>query len=188
MNETTGNVLQLGDTFKMSALAKTLKEIAEHGVDIFYKGSIGTKVVEDTQRRGGIVTKDDLLHYRFISLLVFRFFFKLCVNLIRIEFAYHSTEWMTPVAVDLSDNLTLYSMPSPGSGVLVAYVMNMLDDHLPLKREQYPSQSLDPLTYHRITEAFKHAFAQRTKLGDPKFVPEIEHVSYYFINGYSHLI
>jgi gamma-glutamyltranspeptidase/glutathione hydrolase/leukotriene-C4 hydrolase len=79
-------------------------------------------------------------------------------------------------------------MPSPGSGVLVAYVMNMLDDHLPLKREQYPSQSLDPLTYHRITEAFKHAFAQRTKLGDPKFVPEIEHVSYYFINGYSHLI
>ena len=109
------------------------------------------------------------------------------MNLIRIEFAYHSTEWMTPVAVDLSDNLTLYSMPSPGSGVLVAYVMNMLDDHLPLKRDQYPSQSLDPLTYHRISEAFKHAFAQRTKLGDPKFVPEIEHVSY-FINGYSHLI
>ena len=65
LNETTGNVHQLGDTIKMHALAKTLKEIAEHGVDIFYKGSMGTKVVEDTQRRGGIVTKDDLLHYRF---------------------------------------------------------------------------------------------------------------------------
>lgn len=83
---------------------------------------------------------------------------------------------MEPVAVDLNDNLTLYSMPSPGSGVLVAYIMNVLDDHLPIKRDQLP-QSLDPLTYHRITEAFKHAFAQRTKLGDPKFVPEIEHVT-----------
>ncbi|XP_046440624.1 glutathione hydrolase 1 proenzyme-like [Daphnia pulex] len=148
LNETTGNVLRLGDTLKMHALAKTLKDIAEHGVDIFYKGSVGIKVVEDTQRRGGILTKDDLLHYR--------------------------TEWMEPVSVDLSDNLTLYSMPSPGSGVLVAYVMNLLDGRLPEKRD-LPA-SLDPLTYHRITEAFKHAFAQRTKLGDPKFVPEVDHL------------
>lgn len=64
LNETTGDVLQLGDTVKMHALSKTLKEIAEHGVDIFYKGSIGMKVVEDIQRRGGILTRDDLLHYR----------------------------------------------------------------------------------------------------------------------------
>jgi gamma-glutamyltranspeptidase/glutathione hydrolase/leukotriene-C4 hydrolase len=83
---------------------------------------------------------------------------------------------MEPVSVDLSDNLTLYSMPSPGSGVLVAYVMNLLDGRLPEKRD-LPA-SLDPLTYHRITEAFKHAFAQRTKLGDPKFVPEVDHVSF----------
>lgn len=67
MNETTGQVLQLGDTLKMHALAKTLKEIAEHGVDIFYKGSVGAKIVEDIQRRGGIITKDDLLHYRLLN-------------------------------------------------------------------------------------------------------------------------
>ena len=66
MNETTGQVLQLGDTLKMHGLAKTLKEIAEHGADIFYKGSVGAKLVEDIQRRGGIITKDDLLHYRYI--------------------------------------------------------------------------------------------------------------------------
>lgn len=71
LNETTGNVLRLGDTLKMHALAKTLKDIAEHGVDIFYKGSVGSKVVEDTQRRGGILTKDDLLHYRFEILIWF---------------------------------------------------------------------------------------------------------------------
>ena len=50
----------------MHGLAKTLKDIAEHGADIFYKGSVGAKLVEDIQRRGGIITKDDLLHYRYI--------------------------------------------------------------------------------------------------------------------------
>lgn len=158
MNETTGDVLQVGDTLKMHGLAKTLKEIAEHGVDIFYKGTIGIKVVEDIQRRGGIITKDDLLHYRYFC--PFNFF---QIHWTR-KIAFSRTEWMEPVAVDLSDNLTLYSIPSPGSGVLVAYIMNMLDDRLPLERDV--PRSLDPLTYHRITEAFKHAFAQRTKLGE----------------------
>lgn len=64
MNETTGDVHEFGDTLKMHSLAKTLKEIAEHGVDVFYKGALGIKVVEDIQRRGGIITKDDLTHYR----------------------------------------------------------------------------------------------------------------------------
>lgn len=85
LNETTGNVLRLGDTLKMHALAKTLKDIAEHGVDIFYKGSVGIKVVEDTQRRGGILTKDDLLHYRF-----FRFSFGLLTLMVVYYMIYYN--------------------------------------------------------------------------------------------------
>ena len=84
-----------------------------------------------------------------------------------------STEWVKPAAVDLNGNLTLYSMPSPGSGVLVAYIMNILDDNLPRKRDMPLN---NPLTFHRIGEAFKHAYAQRTKLGDPKYVPEVDQV------------
>ena len=66
-------------------------------------------------------------------------------------------------------------MSSSGSGVLVAYVMNMIDEHLPRRRDI--PLAMNPLTYHRIAEAFKHAFAQRTKLADPKFAPEVVQVN-----------
>ncbi len=72
----------------------------------------------------------------------------------------------------LRNNLTMYSLPPPGSGVLTAYIMRILDDgHL-----DGSGSCRDPVTYHRIAEAFKHAFAQRTKLGDPRFHPEVNEV------------
>ena len=64
VDQSTGQVLKEGDTLKMPQLAKTLRQIAQHGVDIFYNGSLGQQLVEDVQRRGGILTKDDLLQYR----------------------------------------------------------------------------------------------------------------------------
>lgn len=84
-------------------------------------------------------------------------------------------EWVEPIVAELGDNLTLYSMSSSGSGVLVAYIMNILNEHLPQKRDV--PLPLNPLTYHRIVEAFKHGYAQRTKLGDPKYLPEMAQVS-----------
>ena len=82
-----------------------------------------------------------------------------------------SAEWVEPVQVKLRNNLTLYSHPPPGSGVLTAYIMRILDGHL-----GSGDCGEDPVTYHRIAEAFKHAFAQRTKLGDPRFHPEVNEV------------
>ncbi len=64
LNEETGQVKKEGDVVKNPFLAKTLKTIASEGVDIFYKGYLGDKVVEDIQRKGGIITKEDLMQYR----------------------------------------------------------------------------------------------------------------------------
>lgn len=71
------------------------------------------------------------------------------------------------MVVQLEGNLTLYTMPAPGSGVLTAYILNILEGF------NLRESSKDPLTYHRIAEAFKHAYAQRTKLADPDFEPEV---------------
>ena len=70
----------------------------------------------------------------------------------------------------------MYSMPPPGSGVLAAYIMNILDGYLP-KGQQSRAADTESLTYHRMAEAFKHAYAQRTKLADPNFEPEVNDVT-----------
>lgn len=80
---------------------------------------------------------------------------------------------MEPIRVQLKGNLTMYSMPPPGSGVLTAYIMKTLDEYF---YQADAAASKDPVTYHRIAEAFKHAYGQRTNLGDPKFVPEVREV------------
>ena len=57
--------------------------------------------------------------------------------------------------------------------MLTAYVMKTLDEYF---YQAEASTNKDPVTYLRIAEAFKHAYGQRTKLGDPKFVPEVREV------------
>lgn len=81
---------------------------------------------------------------------------------------------MDPVRVELKDNLVMYSMPPPGSGVLAAYIINILDLFAQENADQL--SDTNPLTYHRMAEAFKHAYAQRTKLADPRFVVEVNQV------------
>lgn len=51
------------------------------------------------------------------------------------------------------------SVPAPGSGPVVLAILNILEGYENLKQ--------DNVTYHRLIEAFKFAFAQREKLGDP---------------------
>ena len=72
------------------------------------------------------------------------------------------------------NNLDMYSSPPPGSGVLAAFILSILNTYI--DQGDLSNAPDDPLTYHRIAEAFKHAYAQRTKLGDPDFVPEVNDV------------
>ena len=52
-----------GSILKMPQLAESLKKIAQHGKDIFYKGKLAEQIVAGNQQLGGIFTLDDLYHY-----------------------------------------------------------------------------------------------------------------------------
>lgn len=64
LDEATGALKKEGDKFKIPKFANTLRAIADNGVDIFYNGAIGNKLVEDVRKKGGILTKEDLRNYQ----------------------------------------------------------------------------------------------------------------------------
>lgn len=55
---------QAGDRLVQKDLGKTLRLIAEEGPDAFYKGAIADLLVEEMNRGGGLITKDDLAAYQ----------------------------------------------------------------------------------------------------------------------------
>lgn len=82
---------------------------------------------------------------------------------------FYRVKWDEPVRVNLRDKMTLFSTPPPGSGILLGFILNILDGY------NFTSESIKDinstiLTYHRIIEAFKFAYARRTELGDGDFV------------------
>lgn len=70
---------------------------------------------------------------------------------------YFRVRWRTPVSTKLNDNSTFHTFPLPSNGAIIVFMLNLLKDY-ELKH--------DALSYHRITEAFKFAYAKRSLLGD----------------------
>jgi gamma-glutamyltranspeptidase/glutathione hydrolase/leukotriene-C4 hydrolase len=65
INQVTNETLKLGEKYKRLKLAETLEVIAEQGADAIYGGGeIGRKMVEDVQKRGGVMIEKDLRDYR----------------------------------------------------------------------------------------------------------------------------
>lgn len=61
-----------GQTFRQPDLARTLRTIAEHGEDAFYRGELAERMVRDIAAHGGLVTLDDLARYRAEESIVVR--------------------------------------------------------------------------------------------------------------------
>ena len=73
-NPQTGKYFKKGETIKRAKYAATLRKIAESGSsDIFYKGEIGEKIVEEVQELGGILTMEDLKSYKYVHKTINRF-------------------------------------------------------------------------------------------------------------------
>lgn len=77
------------------------------------------------------------------------------------DFAEYKVKWVKPVETTLKHGERLFSMPLTGSGSLLIFIMNLLKEY-ELKH--------DVISYHRIMEAFKFAYARRSDFADPDFV------------------
>ncbi len=59
-----GRPWQAGDRLRLPDLANTLRLLAEHGPDAFYRGPIARLILEEMARGGGLITAEDLAGYR----------------------------------------------------------------------------------------------------------------------------
>lgn len=121
-----------GDNYTWPTLANTLSVIAEEGGDALHNGSLTKVFVEDIQRAGGIITEEDMNNYE--------------------------VKFEKPIVAELKDGATLWTTPLPGSGLILSFMLRVLQHLVPA-----PS----PLLWHqRFTETMKYAYAYRGYLGD----------------------
>ncbi|EFN71634.1 Gamma-glutamyltranspeptidase 1 [Camponotus floridanus] len=143
----TNKFRKAGSSIKPRALCETLRIIAEKNATEFYNGTIGRNLVEDLREQGGIITMRDLNEYR--------------------------VSWDQPIQTNLSDDIKLFTTGLPGSGAVLSFILNVLDGY-----GFTPASMIDfnttILTYHRMVETFKYAYALRTDLGDGAFVDMTE--------------
>ncbi|XP_043484623.1 scoloptoxin SSD14-like isoform X2 [Leptopilina heterotoma] len=139
----TGELRKPGSIIKPKKLCETMRLIAKEGVNIFYNGSLGLKLVEDLKQRGGIIEMKDLNDYR--------------------------VKWREPASTILSNGIKVYSSGVPGGGDILIFLLNIFDN-FHFTKESIADINSSIVTFQNMIEAFKYAYAFRTKLGDSDFV------------------
>ncbi|KAI4497650.1 hypothetical protein M0802_007190 [Mischocyttarus mexicanus] len=143
----TNKSVNIGSIIKHDTLCETLRIIAKENATVLYNGTLGETVVEDLQKRGSIITMEDFNAFR--------------------------ATWEKPVEEKFSNGVQLFTPGTPGSGSLLSFILNIFDDF------QFTSESLSDfnstiLTYHRMLETYKYAYALRGNMGDKDFVDMTE--------------
>lgn len=82
-------------------MAKTFEIIAKEGESAFYNGSLTDTIVEEIQSAGGLITKADLQSYECLV--------------------------KEPATFKLKNNVLLNTVPPPGCGPLLNFILALLD-------------------------------------------------------------
>ncbi|XP_038651799.1 glutathione hydrolase 1 proenzyme-like isoform X4 [Scyliorhinus canicula] len=135
----SSQVLSENDLICFPQLADTLQMIADKGPNAFYDGPIAEDIVQYVSQSGGLISRDDLKQYK--------------------------ANKETPINVTL-DEYTLYVPGAPSGGPVLALILKILEGYH-FSRESVSTREKKVLTYHRIIEAFKFGFAERSKLEYP---------------------
>ena len=129
-----------GDTIRHPKLAETLKRIKVNGRDEFYKGETANIIIDQVQKLGGIMTKEDLASYE--------------------------VKWRDPITFMYKGH-KIISMPPPSSGgICLAQILKSI---APYNIEQYAHNSTKYIQVLTEAERRAYA-DRSYFLGDPDFV------------------
>jgi len=133
-------IYEQGDTLKNTALANTLSRIAKNGRAEFYSGETGKKIIDFLQKKGGIITLQDLDAYEAV--------------------------WREPLIFEYKD-VKLISMAPPSSGgICLAQILKMIEPY-PISEYGHNSTKYIQLLAEAEKRAYAD---RSEYLGDPDFV------------------
>ena len=89
-----------GEWFRNPGLAQTLRSVAIHGVEAFYRGELGARIADGLARLGGFLTREDL--------------------------AANEASWVEPIGTDFLGH-RVWELPPAGQGVSVLQMLRLLD-------------------------------------------------------------
>jgi len=95
-----GTVPAVGSVFRQPRLARTLRHLAERGLDDFYRGELARAIADDLAAAGSPLALGDL--------------------------AAHRAEWRAPLVLEHSLG-KLYNMPPPTQGLVSLLILGILD-------------------------------------------------------------
>ena len=142
-----GHAPMVGEVFRNPDLAASLRALATGGRDVFYKGDLARRIVDEFKAQGGVMTMDDLAQY--------------------------SAEWVTPLSTTYR-GWTVYELPPNGQGIAALEMLNIMET-FPLAATkpgaatgaQWGLNQTDAL--HMMIEAKKLAYLDLQKyIGDPR--------------------
>ncbi len=129
-----------GERLIQTDLSRSLRLIATHGPDAFYKGSIAKEIVAASQANGGILSLQD--------------------------FANYNIEELTPIQCHYHGFTVISSPPPSSGGVALCEMLNILEN-FPLNHMGYQSPAAVRTIIEAMRYGFKD---RNNTLGDPNFV------------------
>lgn len=131
---------QENDVIQYPALAATLKRIAKNGRDEFYKGKTAKILVDYLQKKGGIITKQDLKQYK--------------------------AKWRDPIHFNYKD-LKIISMSPPSSGgICLGQIFKMIEPFDLAKTGHNSSETIQVIVEAERRAYADRSYY----LGDPDFI------------------
>lgn len=127
------------DIFVQQQLANTLQRIAEHGRDGFYNGETADLIVAEMKRGNGIISHDDLAHYKAV--------------------------WREPIVGTYKD-YKIISMPPPSSGGIALVALLQSIEQYPLSTWGFQSDSAVRAIVEAERRVYAD---RASYLGDPDF-------------------
>lgn len=146
----TGQPYVEGSKMKRIDLAETFKSVSREGVNAMYSpnGSVVNELIRDLNGKGSNLTVDDIVNYQINQ--------------------------YEPYAYKLANGHTLYSVEAPASGLVLAFIVDVVLQSFQGHKLPLTTQVDTNLYYARLIEAYKFGYALRSFLGDPHFDNTLE--------------